>query len=88
MVAVATELARAGVHAEVGADDVIVHGGGASGGVTFRSYHDHRMAMAMAIAALAAAVGNSHVTAAECVSKTYRAFWSDAAKLGLELSPV
>lgn len=83
MVAVAEELARAGVHAEVRHDDVIVQGGGASGGATFRAYHDHRMAMALA--ALAATVGNSHVAGAECVSKTYRAFWSDAAKLGLKL---
>ena len=85
MVAVAAELARAGVQAEVGADEVIVQGGGASGGVTFCSYDDHRMAMA--IAALAAAVGDSHVASPECVSKTYRAFWSDAAKLGLGLRP-
>jgi len=86
MVAIVQELARAGVHAEVGHDDVIVQGGGASGGVTFCSYHDHRMAMA--VAALAAAVGNSHVAGAESVSKTYRAFWSDAARLGLKLRPI
>ena len=85
MAAVAKELAKVGVHAEVGHDDVIVHGGGASGGATFCSYHDHRMVMA--IAALAAALGDSHVAGAECVSKTYRAFWSDAAKLGLRLRP-
>jgi len=86
MVAIVEELARAGVHAEVGHDDVIVQGGGATGGVTFCSYHDHRMAMA--ITALAAAVGDSHVAGAECVSKTYRAFWSDAARLGLKLRPI
>lgn len=86
MVAVAEELSRAGVQAEVVHDDVIVHGGRARGGVTFSSYGDHRMAMA--IAALAAAVGNSQIAGAESVSKTYRAFWSDAAKLGLGLRPV
>lgn len=85
MAAVAEELARTGVQTELGHDEVIVHGGKASGGATFSSYHDHRMAMAMT--ALAAAVGDSHVDGADCVSKTYRAFWSDAAKLGLELRP-
>ncbi len=83
MVAVACELARAGVHAEPGDDDLVIRGGGASGGVTFRSYHDHRMAMA--VTALAAAVGNSHLAGAEAVSKTYPAFWSAARKLGLEV---
>jgi len=68
----------------VGDDDLIVHGGEARGGVTFWSYHDHRMAMA--VAALAAAVGDSDVAGAEAVSKTYSAFWHDAAKLGLVTS--
>lgn len=96
MVAIVQELARAGVHAEVGHDDVIVQGGGASGAVTFCSYHDHRMAMA--VAALAAAVGNSHVAGAESVSKRLLVRRSEArsqaasdltprAPLGLRLSP-
>ena len=67
MVAVAHELARTGVQTELGDDDVLVEGGRARGGATFSSYHDHRMAMAMA--ALAAAVGNSEVVGAECVSR-------------------
>jgi 3-phosphoshikimate 1-carboxyvinyltransferase len=83
MVAVAHELARTGVQTELSDDDVIVEGGRARGGATFSSYHDHRMAMAMA--ALAAAVGNSEVVGAECVSKTYPGFWSDATALGLQL---
>lgn len=86
MVAIAEELAKAGVHAEVGDDDIVVQGGGASGGATFASHDDHRMAMA--IAALAAAVGSAELTGADSVSKTYRAFWSDAVKLGLSLRPI
>ena len=83
MVAVARELARTGAQTELGDDDVVVKGGRARGGASFSSYHDHRMAMAMA--ALAAAVGNSEVVGAECVSKTYPGFWSDASALGLQM---
>ncbi|MHB1536323.1 MAG: 3-phosphoshikimate 1-carboxyvinyltransferase [Acidimicrobiales bacterium] len=83
--AVATELAKAGIGVEVDGDDITIRGGGSPQPATFWAYHDHRMAMALA--ALGAAIGDTHIRGADAVSKTYRAFWSDAAELGLDWSP-
>jgi 3-phosphoshikimate 1-carboxyvinyltransferase len=84
--AVASELGKAGVEVEVGEGDVTVRGGGPLHGATFYAHHDHRMAMSLA--ALAAAIGDSRIDGAEAVSKTYHAFWSDAARLGLDWDPI
>ena len=43
--------------------------------------------MAMALAALAGALGDCYIEGADCVSKTYSGFWSDVGALGLEWSP-
>lgn len=86
MAAIAGELGKAGVEIEVGEDEVVVHGGGPLQGATFWAYHDHRMAMSLA--SLAAAIGDSHIDGAEAVSKTYQTFWSDAGKLGLDWTPI
>ncbi|HTW97136.1 MAG TPA: 3-phosphoshikimate 1-carboxyvinyltransferase [Acidimicrobiales bacterium] len=83
--AVAAELAKVGVLVESDDDSVVVHGGTAHGGVAFFAYDDHRMAMALA--ALAAALGDCTIAGAESVSKTYRDFWTDAAALGLRVGP-
>ena len=48
-----------------------------------RSYEDHRIAMAFAI--LGAALGNIAVRDAECVSKTYPAFWEEFQRVGGEI---
>ena len=84
--AVASELGKTGVEVEIGEGDVTVHGGGPLHGTTFYAYHDHRMAMSLA--ALAAAIGGSRIDGAEAVSKTYQAFWADAARLGLDWNPI
>jgi 3-phosphoshikimate 1-carboxyvinyltransferase len=84
--AVARELGKAGVEVEVGEGDVTVHGSGPRHGATFSAHHDHRMAMSLA--ALAAAIGGSRIDGAEAVSKTYQAFWADAARLGLDWNPI
>lgn len=84
--AVASELGKAGVEVEVGEGDVTVRGGGPLHGATFWAYHDHRMAMSLA--SLAAAIGDSRIDGAEAVSKTYQAFWSDAGRLGLDWNPI
>jgi 3-phosphoshikimate 1-carboxyvinyltransferase len=84
--AVAKELGKAGVEVDVGEGDVIVRGGGPLRGAAFNTYHDHRMAMSLA--ALAAAIGGSTIDGAEAVSKTYQAFWVDAAQLGLDWNPI
>jgi 3-phosphoshikimate 1-carboxyvinyltransferase len=84
--AVASELRKAGVEVEVGEGDVTVRGGGPLHGATFDAHHDHRMAMSLA--ALAAAIGDSRIDGAEAVSKTYQAFWPDAASLGLDWNAI
>ena len=48
---------------------------------TVNSYNDHRIAMSAAIAATIA-TGPIQITNAQCVSKSYPAFWKDFAKLG------
>ena len=55
--------------------------GGPISGATVFSHHDHRMAMALAVAALAAQ-GVIAIEASECVSKSYPDFFSDLAKIG------
>lgn len=50
---------------------------------TINSYNDHRIAMAASVAALKA-YGTSIVGGAECVSKSYPAFFSDLASLGIK----
>ncbi len=81
MAAVAAELAKVGVRAEIEGDDVVVHGGSPHGGAVLSSHDDHRMVMALA--ALAGAVGDCALEGADAVSKTYRDFWDDAVRLGL-----
>ncbi|HLI45503.1 MAG TPA: 3-phosphoshikimate 1-carboxyvinyltransferase [Acidimicrobiales bacterium] len=85
MAAVKEELNKAGVEVELTGDDVVVHGGTARPGAVLDSHGDHRMAMALA--ALAAAIGGCLVEGAGAVSKTYRAFWRDACALGLRALP-
>ena len=82
--AVIQELHKAGINVEAEEDDVVVYAGQPPHPGVFWAYHDHRMAMALA--ALAASIGDSQIQGADAVSKTYRTFWSDAAKLGLDWS--
>jgi 3-phosphoshikimate 1-carboxyvinyltransferase len=53
-------------------------------GGTVRSHGDHRIAMALAVAALRAD-GNVTIQDAECVAKSYPRFFEDFASLGVEL---
>lgn len=52
--AVVCELTRAGVDVEATSDGMIIHGGRTVHGADFATYNDHRMAMSMAVLALAA----------------------------------
>lgn len=57
-----------------------IEGAPLDGGTVF-SHRDHRMAMALAVAALAAR-GPVVIEAAECVSKSYPGFFTDLAAIG------
>lgn len=50
-------------------------------GVVFDSHNDHRMAMALAIAAVK--LGNVEIKGAECVSKSFPEFFAEIKKTGL-----
>ena len=56
------------------ADGLIVHGTGRIAGGTVKSFNDHRIAMAAAVAACAAE-GDVSIEGSECVSKSYPAFF-------------
>jgi 3-phosphoshikimate 1-carboxyvinyltransferase len=75
------EFAKLGVKIELVDDAMRIHGSAqVRGGVTVSSHHDHRIAMALAVVALAAELPIT-IDDAECVSKSYPDFFSDLAKL-------
>jgi 3-phosphoshikimate 1-carboxyvinyltransferase len=73
------ELGRLGVGVEARPDGLVVRGGRAVA-ATFASHGDHRVAMAMAVAANAVA-GESRVTGWPAVSSSYPEFAGDLARL-------
>jgi 3-phosphoshikimate 1-carboxyvinyltransferase len=64
-----------GAGSSASADDAVI-----CGGVMVDSHGDHRMAMALAVAALRASAPVT-IRGAECVSKSYIDFWEDFEKL-------
>ena len=77
----AAMLTALGGQAEEGPDYLTVTGQPALSGGTVDSANDHRIAMAAAVAA-ARCTGPVTVLGAECVAKSYPAFWEDYRKLG------
>jgi 3-phosphoshikimate 1-carboxyvinyltransferase len=75
------EFGKMGVAIELNGDLMVVDGGGTLKGATVHSHHDHRIAMACAIAALRAD-GPVLIEAAQAVNKSYPAFYQDLAWLG------
>ena len=69
-----------GIRAEADDTTMRVYGGQFTGGIV-NSCNDHRIAMAAAIAATAAS-GPITILGAECVAKSYPAFWSEYRRLG------
>lgn len=69
-----------------GKDDVMtIHGSGIVNGAEVNSHHDHRIAMALAVAALKAK-GETIINEAEAVKKSYPDFYDDLKKLGAGVS--
>ena len=68
------------IHAEASDSSLIVYPGQIQGGIV-DSVNDHRIAMSAAIAATVAA-GPVTIRNAQCVAKSYPAFWEDYRKLG------
>ncbi|RYZ28421.1 MAG: 3-phosphoshikimate 1-carboxyvinyltransferase [Chitinophagaceae bacterium] len=79
------EFAKMGVQIDLQDDLMIIHGGGEVNGASTHSRHDHRIAMACAVAALGTR-GETTVDEAEAVNKSYPQFWQHLQTLSTSLS--
>lgn len=79
------EFRKMGVKIDVEDDTMIVHGGNKINGAQVHSHHDHRIAMACAVAALKAE-GETKIEEAEAVKKSYPDFYDDLKTLGADVS--
>ena len=75
-----SELTRLGGRLEPRDDGMVIHGVGRLAGADVESHGDHRIAMAMAVAGLAAS-GNTVVHDAEDASVSYPTFWEHLGSL-------
>ena len=84
--AMAEGLATLGVHSEVLADGIVIEGGELGGG-EIHTYHDHRIAMSFAIAALRA---TAPITVLDCdhVATSFPGFDTLATGLGLRIEAI
>ncbi len=78
------ELRKMGAHIHETADGLVVQGSKLRGSEV-HSYHDHRMAMSLAVAGLGAE-GKTKITSTECVSKTFPSFIQDFNAIGASIS--
>lgn len=77
------ELRKMGAKIEATADGFVIEGPTKLTGAAVESYGDHRMAMALAVAALVAE-GETTILEAECVAKTYPEFFEHLNSLMVE----
>jgi 3-phosphoshikimate 1-carboxyvinyltransferase len=80
-----TEVGKMGVEIEIAGDVMIIHAGKEIKGAAVHSHHDHRIAMACAVAALKAN-GETTIESAEAVDKSYPDFFDDLKKLHADVS--
>ena len=79
------EFGKMGVKIELQDNIMIVHGGNGVKGATVHSRHDHRIAMACAVAALGAK-GETTIEEAEAINKSYPNFYEHLKSLGVGLN--
>lgn len=79
------EFAKLGVPINLQDDLMIIHGGGQIQSSTVHSHHDHRIAMACAVAALKAQ-GDVAIEEAEAINKSYPDFYAHLKMLGANVS--
>ena len=79
------EFGKMGVRIEVNDDVMIIHGDKKLSGARTHSHHDHRIAMACAVAALKTD-GQTEVEEADAINKSYPDFYDDLKKLGADVS--
>lgn len=74
------EFGKMGIQIDLQDDLMIVHGGTGVKGAAVHSHHDHRIAMACAVAGLKAS-GDTSIEVAEAVAKSYPDFYRDLASI-------
>lgn len=79
------EFKKMGVTIDLDEDKMTVQGGQAIKGTSVHSHHDHRIAMACAVAALRAD-GEMVIGEAQAVRKSYPDFYEDLKRLGADVS--
>ena len=78
------EFKKMGVEIEVKEDDMIITGNASVNGAIVQSHHDHRIAMACAVAALKA-TGETTIYNATAINKSYPDFYDHLQKLNANL---
>jgi 3-phosphoshikimate 1-carboxyvinyltransferase len=79
------EFEKMGVEIKLNEDVMIIYGGNEVKGAKVHSHHDHRIAMACAVAALKAG-GETIIEEAQAVKKSYPDFFNDLKSLGASVS--
>ncbi|MGC4038886.1 MAG: hypothetical protein QM764_23210 [Chitinophagaceae bacterium] len=79
------EFGKMGLHIDLNDDTMIIHGGKGLKGAVVHSRHDHRIAMACAVAALRAD-GATTIEEAQAVKKSYPDFYNHIESLGASVS--
>jgi 3-phosphoshikimate 1-carboxyvinyltransferase len=83
--AITTELKKMGAEIEEKEDGLIIYPSSLRG-AKLHTYHDHRMVMALTVAAMHAE-GESVIGGVDAVKKTYPTFFEDFKKLGARIEP-
>ena len=78
-----SELNKMGANIEAREDGMVIHGAGGLTGAACESHRDHRLAMALGVAALVSR-GETTIEGAEDASISYPSFWEDLALLSGE----
>jgi 5-enolpyruvylshikimate-3-phosphate synthase len=81
--AIATELKKMGADIEEKPDGLVIRRSSLHG-APLNTYHDHRIALALSVAALAA-TSPSTILNIECIQKTYSTFYEDFRKIGAQI---
>lgn len=79
-----TELKKMGADIEEKPDGLIIRPSSLRGSSDLQSHHDHRLVMALAVAALGAK-GESTIHGIDCVAKSYPTFFDDLRKMGAQM---
>jgi 3-phosphoshikimate 1-carboxyvinyltransferase len=85
--AVVVNLRAMGAEVEEKPDGIVIHGGRKLRGADIVTHHDHRIAMAFAVAGLAAE-GETRIHDAECVNISFPGFWDILRKATSENSKI